>query len=412
MRHASVNLLYVVLLFVSFLLYSCGGGSSPSTTITSLEVDQNPSPAPGTKNSFAYVLGWTNSTPSISAFRIDATSGTLTPVGTLDSPNSYRMAVHPNGKFAYVIHSKTVIDVTAYRINADGSFTSIQTPISLGSINVEACCITVHPSGNFLYVGRVYGGIPPDQVEQYVLTYAISATTGALSYVGRSLVGTFNLYYNYSQVSSIVIDPSGRFAYAPIAGSKPGTSAIRTYTIDSNNGALTQVVTPNLWSSVYPLAMVMDPGGKLAYVAFLYDPIYYPTIPRYTDAIQAYTIDDSGALTEVGSAAPAGATPYGMVFEPIGRMLYSANQGGDVWKYSMDPVTGLTSEGPAALLGPPSDRSICIDSSGKFIYVANTTSGSIYAYAVNPQTGALTSIGAPVSTVPTPLFITTVTVSN
>src|SRR3954467_10603776 len=125
MRHASVNLLYVVLLFVSFLLYSCGGGSSPSTTITSLEVDQNPSRAPGTKNSFAYVLGWTNSTPSISAFRIDATSGTLTPVGTLDSPNSYRMAVHPNGKFAYVIHSKTVIDVTAYRINADGSFTSI-----------------------------------------------------------------------------------------------------------------------------------------------------------------------------------------------------------------------------------------------------------------------------------------------
>jgi 6-phosphogluconolactonase len=376
-------------------------------------------PSAGTGNSFAYVMGW----QGISAFKIDATTGTLNLVSTLDSPNSMRMAVHPNGKFAYVMHSLSenpaLQDVAAYRINAaDGSLTHIGTPVPLESLEAQwLCCITVHPSGQFLYAGVAIGGTFPDRVEHYVLTYAINATTGALSFVGRSLLGMFNLAYTNSAVSSINIEPSGRFAYLRIAGSKPGTSGIDTYTINPTDGSFTLVVTPDQWPDKEVDSMTIHPGGKFAYVGFLYHRYILNTPDPH--AIQAYSIEDTGALTEVGSAAPAGPSSS-MVFEPSGRMLYSGNlyygdqSSIEVWGYITDPDTGwlLRPLGSAVPAGPQAIRSMSLDPSGKFAYLLNETSESVYEYSINPVTGALTSMGAPVRTAPIPMSITTVKTSN
>src|SRR5882757_9551516 len=109
MPFSYTKLLHLVsLVVVSFLLSACGGGGSsnapspgPSTT-TPPQADQNPPPAVGASNSFAYVMN----PSSVSAFKIDDTTGSLAFVGTLPQGADFvntRMAVHPSGKFAYVM---------------------------------------------------------------------------------------------------------------------------------------------------------------------------------------------------------------------------------------------------------------------------------------------------------------------
>jgi YVTN family beta-propeller protein len=78
--------------------------------------------------------------------------------------------------------------------------------------------------------------------------------------------------------------------------------------------------------------------------------------------------------------------------------------------YTINPMTGaLTSIGPPVDSGDEGAQSVAVDPSGKFVYVANwgegDTAGSVSAYAINPTTGVLTSIGtieAPCAPPPSP----------
>jgi 6-phosphogluconolactonase (cycloisomerase 2 family) len=433
----SLHLLPV--LIVSFVLCSCGGGSSdatspgPSTTsrpgnsTPPPQANQNPPPAVGASNSFAYVMNGAR----LSAFKIDGTTGNLTFVGTLLEPAGLindRIAVHPSGKFAYVTHvvncpntcSPGPPDITAYRINADGTFTAVDTLAGLGG-----CCIAVHPSGNFFYVlvssGRKLAptGAPTDIIEYTVVTYAIDASTGALTLVGEtSSPIPFNFLLNTP--SNIVIDPSGRFAYFVIFGWKPGAGTILTYTIDSANGIFTPVAAPRLGGDRDIFRMILHPSGKFAYADAYFSQsnacahllpdaptcsseFFDPNFPIGSYGIQPYTIADTGAPTEARLPLITANLIRFMAVEPSGRFLYSvgSNQGStadEVSGYIINPVAGtLTPMGPPLAAGPLAGASISMDPGGKFVYVLNHDSDTIYAYAIDPVTGSLTPSAAPVS---------------
>jgi 6-phosphogluconolactonase (cycloisomerase 2 family) len=65
---------------------------------------------------------------------------------------------------------------------------------------------------------------------------------------------------------------------------------------------------------------------------------------------------------------------------------------GDVSMYTINATTGaLTSIGTIAAGTLP--KSVAVDPSGKFAYVANNFSNSISMYTVDATTGALTLIG-------------------
>jgi 6-phosphogluconolactonase (cycloisomerase 2 family) len=85
----------------------------------------------------------------------------------------------------------------------------------------------------------------------------------------------------------------------------------------------------------------------------------------------------------------------------LGRFAYVANgdSGGsnNVSAYTINAVTGALSpvaDSPfAAGRGP---RSITVDLSGKFVYVANFGSNNVSAFTINPTTGALSPVaGSP-----------------
>jgi len=79
-----------------------------------------------------------------------------------------------------------------------------------------------------------------------------------------------------------------------------------------------------------PLSVVVDPSGKFAYVANF-----------NSNDVSMYTINaTTGALTSVGTIA-AGMSPTSIAVHPSGKFAYVTNSASnDVSMYSIDAATG------------------------------------------------------------------------
>jgi 6-phosphogluconolactonase (cycloisomerase 2 family) len=102
--------------------------------------------------------------------------------------------------------------------------------------------------------------------------------------------------------------------------------------------------------------------------------------------------------------AAGGVGPKSLAVDPTGKFAYVANEGcpdafdGSVSMYAIDPANGtLTSAGPSVTTGDFGADSVAVDPSGKFVYVANSgegnTAGSVSMYTLNPTDATLTSTG-------------------
>ena len=115
--------------------------------------------------------------------------------------------------------------------------------------------------------------------------------------------------------------------------------------------------------------------------------------------VSAYKLDGStGAPTEVGgSPFPAGGTRRGLLCVPtIGSHTLRTAVTSDISAYRVDEVTGaLTAIAGSPFVTQPGAHGIAVHPSGAFVYVATYDDGVI-TYAVNPTTGALSRVGAPV----------------
>jgi DNA-binding beta-propeller fold protein YncE len=169
---------------------------------------------------FAYVTdGGQNSDGSkgtnVSMYSIEATTGVLASIGKITaglSPSS--IAIHPSGKFVYVVNSESN-EISTYTLN----FTTGDL-VSVGTLAATAESIVIHPSGKFAYVTSSGG----------VAMYAIDTTTGALTFAGITAPG--------STPDSITIHPSGKFAY----GTNSVSNNVSMYSVDTS-GSLTLIGT-------------------------------------------------------------------------------------------------------------------------------------------------------------------------
>jgi 6-phosphogluconolactonase len=353
-----------------------GGGSSNSLTftITTGAVDPQ-SIAVDPAGKFAYVMngGCSGGVGSyVSMYTIDPTTGALAsigpPVWTFDY-GSYpgSVTVAPSGKFVYVTNSGNAYDpddgsVAMYTINATtGALTST------GTINgnCPGLClptsVVVDPSGKFAYVASG-GGVSPYNVEMYT----INVITGALTSTGTIATGT--------GPASVAVDPSGKFAYVTNSGSND----VSMYSINATTGALAS--TGTVATGTDPVSIAVDPSGKFAYVT-----------NSGSNDVSMYTINaTTGALTSIGTIA-AGTDPVSVAVDPSGKFAYVTNSGSnDVSMYTINSTTGsLTLIGMiAAGLSP---TSIAIHPSGKFAYVTNSGSNDVAMYSIG-STGTLTLI--------------------
>jgi len=356
-----------------------GGGSSNSLTFTTKTGGVDPlSVAVDPAGKFAYVAntGCPDDTLAgyVSMYTVDATTGALASIGPPIASNdegARSVTVDHFGKFAYVANwgeGDTAGSVSAYTINATtGALTYTGT---INGVCPGLCApwsVVVDPSGKFAYAANEGGFVPTS-----VSIFSINATTGALTPTGMITVA--------GRAVSVTVEHFGKFAYMTDSsnGFPAENNKVSVYSIDATTGALTSIGTADAGTD--PISIAVDPMSKFAYVA-----------NSGSNNVSMFTINaTSGALTSMGTA-PAGTNPASVAVAD--KFAYVANSGSnDVSMYTIDAVTGtLTPMGTIAAGSSPT--SIAIHPSGKFAYVTNSVSNNISIYAIDATTGALTLIG-------------------
>jgi YVTN family beta-propeller protein len=307
-------------------------------------------------------------------------SNSLTFTITTGAVNPQAIAVDPAGKFAYVMNGGCTGGlggyVSMYKIDSTtGTLATIGAPVWTFDYGFYPGSVTIAPSGKFVYVTNSGDAYDPD--DGSVAMYAVNATTGALTSTGTIYGNCPGLCFP----TSVVVDPSGKFAYVASGGGGFPYN-VGMYTIDATTGAFTSMGT--IAAGTNPVSVAVDPSGKFAYVANEND--------LSAGNVSMYTIKTTGALTSIGTIA-AGTNPVSVAVDPSGKSVYVTNSGSnDVSMYSIDATTGvLRSMGTVAAGTDP--VSIAVDPSGKFAFVANFGSNDVSMYTIDSTTGSLTLVG-------------------
>jgi 6-phosphogluconolactonase len=185
----------------------------------------------------------------ILVYRFESDKGSLVPndppfakVAPGSGPRHF--ALHPNGRFAYVI-SEMANKVTAFSFDADkGTLTEIQTistlPADFKGISYAAE-VQVHPSGRF-----VYGS---NRGHDSIAIFAVDAATGKLTATGhQSTLG--------KNPRNFSLDPTGAFLLAE----NQGSDTIIVFRIDPTSGGLKQVGEPVRIPMPVCIRMIPKPG--------------------------------------------------------------------------------------------------------------------------------------------------------
>jgi 6-phosphogluconolactonase (cycloisomerase 2 family) len=195
-----------------------------------------------------------------------------------------------------------------YAINATtGDLTLIGTVAADG----RAISVAVDPSGEFAYVAD--GGQNSDGSKgTNVSMYAIDATTGVLTSIGKIAAGF--------SPSSIAIHPSGKFVYVVNYDSND----ISMYTMNTTTGNLTSIGT----LAAVAGSIVIHPSGKFAYVTSSSD-------------VSMYGIDTTGGALTFAGTTGTGSSPGSITIHPSGKFAYGTNSGSNnISMYSIDVATG------------------------------------------------------------------------
>jgi 6-phosphogluconolactonase len=328
---------------------------------------------------FGYIAN--QDSDSVSAFALDPRNGALTEVPgspfATGGAKPTQVTLHPVRPFLYAINENGA-SIAAYTVDADtGALTHVG-PVATGS---SPRAFSIEASGRFAYVAASGSG--------ELFTYAIDQTTGALAEVpdSRVAIGTAS--------GGMTLERNGRFVYSfdPTAGT------ISAFALDSNTGVPTQIAGSPLAAGANIALLGMHPNGKFIYAR------RGPQTQDVANGVAVFAINSTtGALTEIaGSPFDPGANPLAITFDPTGRHMYAGHllirelQTAElnVRAYSVHPNTGaLTVIGGSPFASPASPSALDVDSSGKYLYVANTQSNQLTAYRIDSGDGSLSQLAS------------------
>jgi 6-phosphogluconolactonase (cycloisomerase 2 family) len=293
----------------------------------------------------------------------------LNPAQALAGVTPDGIAIHPYLDTAYVVDaaSGTTEDILTYNIAVDGQL------IATGSADLDdagvpsgdgGVTIVVEPSGRFAYV--IQAGLPTSKV----IPYSISGST---LNAGVAVDAQDSARYP-------AIDPTGRFLYVP----NQFSGNVSQYRIDPASGSLSSLGT--VPAGAAPFAVSIDPTGRFAYV-----------VNRGSNDVSPFQLDsDTGQLVSIGPAVAAGQVPAALITGSRGRMLYVANQfGASISRYLINlnpfdpfPDGTLLSLGSTDLPGQP--RWLDLDADGRRMFATLTSTGDVLTLSIDEATGALT----------------------
>lgn len=332
----------------------------------------------------------------IYVYRMDAKSGTLTPVG--DSAGSVEnpsfLALHPGGKFLYAACESGGGSVAAFALDAT---TGLPTLLNQQSAQGSGTCyVSVDHHGKTVMAANYGGGsvtalpIAPDG--------KLLPATAAIQHKGPSQVDPKKRQQD-PHAHSINPDAKDRFAVA----ADLGLDKLLVYRLDSAKGTLTPNDPPSVATKpgAGPRHFAFHPNGKLGFV-----------INELNSTVTSYRYDDSrGTLTEVQtlSTLPEGFTGPNSTAEvavhPSGKFLYGSNRGHDsLAVFAIDSSSGkLQAIGHTPTQGK-TPRNFGITPTGDFLIAAHQDTDNLVIFRIDTRTGRLTPTGQVVE-IPVPVCV-------
>ena len=282
--------------------------------------------------------------------------------------------------------------------------------------------LALSPCGNYLYAGlRSSREIASFRIDEetkglsHLRTVQLDADT---CYIATDKTGTFLLsaYYGAGKVTvhtigedktvqgeslqtietdihahCIETDASNRFAFVPHTVPR---NAIYQFQFDEKTGTLTQNPVGNLnpGAPIGPRHICFHPNKPILYVS-----------NEQGSSVSAYTLEEEehpGILVDLQedlSTLPADFdednTCAQIHVDPQGKFLYVSNRGHDsIAEFAIDEESGkLSSVGHQ--LTEPTPRVFNIDATGSLLFVGGQGSGKLATYRINRKSGALSPIG-------------------
>ena len=293
-------------------------------------------------------------------------------------------------QFAYVVNSGSDT-VQAYTVDGNGVFTAAGgqgfQPTGIFPHDVD-----VDKKGRFVYISN--------RNSNFVSGYKINSDGSLIPINGATNASPVTNLQNTDPTDnnphSIAFDQSGQFLYV-IAGLPPGFSTLKTYTIDSTTGTLTQIGTTGpITQCLHGHRVRVTPNNSFLYVAC-----------EDSGVINAFSRDTgTGQLTDLGQTI-VGGTTSDVAIDPGTQFLFSSSTNSvAVYTINADGTLSPIVGGQNIFPADNTPHALTLDPSGQFLYTANINAATVSAYHVDQNTGALTPLaGSPFTTGGEPNYV-------
>ena len=339
----------------------------------------------------AYIGTYTEkSSKGIYAFRFDAATGKLTPLGlAAETVSPSYLAIHPNHQFLYAVNEVANFEgqkagaVSAFSIDRDTSKLTFLNQVS--SRGPGPCHLSLDKTGKNLLVANYEGGsvavFPVESDGRLRDASAIIQHTGSSVNKERQ---------EAPHAHCIFTSPDNRFALA----ADLGLDKVLVYRFDAAHGTL----TPNNPAfgktppGAGPRHIAFHPDGKYVYVineiqctlsTFAYDPAH-----------GALRLKDTVSTLAKGYNVTANDSTAEIEVHPSGKFVYGSNRGHDsIAVFAVDPAEGTVNRVEIVSTMGKTPRGFGIDPTGSFLIAANQDSDSLVVFRINQETGRLTPTG-------------------
>jgi 6-phosphogluconolactonase (cycloisomerase 2 family) len=345
----------------------------------------------------------TTSSPAggVSAYAVDYQIGSLTPLA--DSPiqagrNPVTLVASPNGLNLYVVNHDDS-SVGEYAIGTDGKIFLQNTYNVTGSM---ATAIAIDAAGKFLYVTFTYQ-VGPNGQQLYspaspgpggVTIFPINAN-GSLGTPSTLKVGN-------NPVGVVVSRPpaGGTAVFAYVLDQEVAPKAtVLGFSQNLTTGALTptpgtvittdatgKTVATGYGAGTTPSAIAEDPSARFVYIT-----------DEATNQLYGNLVANNGSLVPMTNGPFAtGIFPVGLTIDPRGKFLYVANfSSNTVGAYAIDVATGtpVGSVGSASTSVDTAPTCVMVEPAlGIYAYSTNNLASTVSAMKLDPHNGGLSQV--------------------
>jgi len=376
---AQVTLVGIGILVVVLGMSSCGGGSSSTSH-----------------------LPVTNPVPSLISFSpFNASAGdagfSLTLTGLGFSPDATVKWDGDALATTFVSSNQLTAQVTASDIATAGiAQITVSNPAPGGGVsNVFRFGVNpTSPTANFLYAAN--SGIH-NLYPSTISGYSIDPNSGALTALAGSPF-TPSPYASGTNPGPMGMDRLGKFLYvanAPTPNTNPSCQSCTTFDGFTPNSAgdLAPLAGSPLFTAV-PNVFVGDPTGNILYESG------GPGASQGSDIVTMLIDANTGALTPIADS-PGFGVFIAVALNPTGTFLYGAgnpnisSSPGGIWTGSISLTTGAVA--PVATpttQGGLGVTALAVHPSSKFLFAVDLSSATLFSYAIDPSSGALTLLNS------------------